>query len=88
MPKSVLTGDCVKAADDLTADLRISHSLWIEACAVLGKRVAAVCVVLIEHTMLWRDNLVCKPTPLCSTGAGKGDVGAQGEGIRNRLMEG
>ncbi len=57
----VLAGDCVKAAYGLTAYLGISHSLWAEACAVLGQQAAAVCVVLIDQAMHREDNPVRKP---------------------------
>jgi replication initiation protein RepC len=61
MQRPVLAGDCVKAAYDLTAYLGISHSLWAEACAVLGHQAAAVCVVLIDQAMQRPDNPVRKP---------------------------
>jgi replication initiation protein RepC len=61
MQRPVLASDCVKAAYDLTAYLGISHSLWAEACAVLGDQAAAVCVVLIDQAMQRPDNPVRKP---------------------------
>ena len=50
-----------KAAYHLTGYLGISHTLWAEACAVLGEQAAAVCVVLIDHAMHREDNPVRKP---------------------------
>ena len=61
MQRPVLAGDCVRAAYNLTGYLGISHSLWAEACAVLGEQAAAVCVVLIDHAMHRDDNPVRKP---------------------------
>jgi Replication protein C C-terminal region len=50
-----------KATYHLTGYLGISHTLWAEACVVLGEQAAAVCVVVIDHAMHREDNPVRKP---------------------------
>jgi hypothetical protein len=61
MQRPFVAGDCVRAAYDLTRSLGISHTIWAEACAVLGDKAAAVCVILIDHAMHRPDNTVRKP---------------------------
>jgi Replication protein C C-terminal region len=61
LQRPLLAGDCVRAAYDLTGFLGISHEVWAEACAALGEKAAAVCVILIDHAMHRPDNQVQKP---------------------------
>jgi replication initiation protein RepC len=61
MQRSVLAGDCVRAAYDLAGTLGLSHGVWAEACAILGEQAAAVCVVLIDQAMHRPDKPVRKP---------------------------
>ena len=61
LQRPLVAGDCVRAAYDLTGCLGISHEVWAEACAALGEKAAAVCVILIDHAMHRPDNTVRKP---------------------------
>jgi replication initiation protein RepC len=53
--------DAIEAAYRLRNDLRISQEYWAEACEVLGRMGAALCVLIVDRAVLRDDDPVRRP---------------------------
>jgi replication initiation protein RepC len=53
--------DAIEAAYRLRNDLRVSQGYWAEACEVLGRMGAAVCLLIVDRAALREDDPVRKP---------------------------
>ncbi len=53
--------DVIEAAYQLRPDLNISQQSWGEACELLGRAGAAICVLITDQATLRGDNRVTLP---------------------------
>ncbi|MCP5004716.1 MAG: hypothetical protein GY941_12375 [Planctomycetes bacterium] len=60
-PRPLNWSDMVEAAYKLRPALHISQKSWVEACTLLGRTGATVCLLLTDHAMGRDENPVTKP---------------------------
>ncbi len=60
-PRPMEWGDFVEAAYKIKGDLFISQQSWANACMVLGRGGAAICVLLTDQAAQREENRVMKP---------------------------
>jgi hypothetical protein len=60
-PRPMNWNDFVEASYKLKADLHISQQAWANACTVLGRTGASICVLLTDHATQRADDPVLKP---------------------------
>jgi replication initiation protein RepC len=60
-PRPMNWNDFIEASYKLKADLHISQQAWANACTVLGRTGASICVLLTDHATQRADDPVLKP---------------------------
>ncbi|MEW4566156.1 plasmid replication protein RepC [Bremerella sp. JC770] len=60
-PRSMNWSDVVEAAYRLRPELNISQQNWAEACELLGRNGAAICLLLTDQATMREDTPVLKP---------------------------
>ncbi|MCP4330997.1 MAG: hypothetical protein GY791_21645, partial [Alphaproteobacteria bacterium] len=60
-PRPLNWSDMVEAAYKLRPTLHISQKSWVEACALLGRTGATICLLLTDQATLRDENPVTKP---------------------------
>ncbi|MCP4328176.1 MAG: hypothetical protein GY791_07050 [Alphaproteobacteria bacterium] len=60
-PRPLNWSDMVEAAYKLRPALHISQKSWVEACTLLGRTGATICLLLTDHAMGRDENPVTKP---------------------------
>lgn len=74
-PRPLNWQDIIEAAYSLRADLAISQASWSEACALLGRVGAALCLLITDQGTLREDDPVLKPPAFFNGMINKGRVG-------------
>jgi hypothetical protein len=60
-PRPMNWNDFIEASYKLKADLHISQQAWANACTILGRTGASICVLLTDHATKRADDPVLKP---------------------------